>query len=140
MIKELGLALFVSPFAAVFIVLPFLPPSPEYLAKREEAANQERLVQDRMVSVQVQECLEAKGPWKCYVSLKEADEASRIKDGDPRVTRLAKLTSAEDVLRFCDLPRKVDCANEMFGSGFKAADIQSALVSLDEVAAASKQP
>lgn len=138
MIKELGLALILSPFAAVFIVLPFVPPSPEYLAKREEAANQERLVQDQMVSTQVQECLEAKGPWRCYVSLKDADEGSPIKDGDPRVTRFAKLISAEDVLRFCDLPRKVDCANEMFGSGFKAADIQSAVVSLDEVVGANK--
>jgi hypothetical protein len=140
MIKELAQAVVIAVPTALCISALFYQPTPEMEAQRQEKLRLDRLEEDRIVSVKVQECLEAKGPWKCYVSLKEEDESSPVKRGASRLTRLATLTQAKEVLRFCDLPRKVDCANEMFGAGFKAVDIQGALASVDEIVAVSGEP
>ena len=125
MVNSFCQALVVSPILALLIAASFFEPSPQFKAERAEELRLQR--EDELVSVKVQECLDTMGPWKCYVALKEMDEISPIKDRQTRTVRLANLITATDVLNFCDLARKVDCANKMFGAGFRTSDVQDAL-------------
>jgi hypothetical protein len=137
MLKPFLQALVVSPFLALLIAMLFCSPSPEYQAQRAEELRVQAMEKDRAITTGVGVCLEKMGPWVCYKALKSADVDHPIRGGEARTARFASISSAKDVLEFCDLPRKVDCANQMFGNGYRMEDVQVALKSFGELNSAS---
>jgi hypothetical protein len=114
-----------------FIILPFTPDGAEHIRKaelqRKESEYQQRLAVDAAVTNSVASCLTTLGPWKCFGQLSDLDKTDPVSFGHPRTERLAAISSAQDVLLFCDLPRKVDCANQMIGQGYDAGEVAAAL-------------
>lgn len=121
MVKSLASALVISPFLALLVSAAFYQPSPESKAA---------LAEDDSITSGVRACLEAKGPWKCFETLQQADADLPLEKGEPRTLRLASLVTAQQVIEFCDLQRKVDCANRMFGSGYDVNEITAGLAAV----------
>lgn len=122
----------------VGVITPFLfiavaAGHPDVNKRIEERRQEEKIAADKLISDQVKLCLDQKGPWKCYEALMELDEEYPVENGQTRLARFVSLTTAQEVLELCDLPRRVDCANKMFGGGYKSAEIQQALKDVGEL-------
>lgn len=122
-------ALFAIPLS--FALMPLLPGWDESMERaaieRKTQEHQQQLADDERLTKGVAECAKALGPWKCFEKLAEMDDDHPLDFGGTRTSRLISISPAIEVLSLCDLPRKVDCANQMIKHGYNASEVSLAL-------------
>lgn len=129
--KFLGAVIVAIPtllFLDATIISPLQMQFQEEMRKRDEERTQARLVQERLDG-DVASCLRGESPWNCFLKLGDMDRADPVPPdaGASRIRRLATSVSAQEVLAFCNEPRKIDCAEQMIGDGYSRHDVHSAL-------------
>lgn len=109
------------------LIMPFTQSWRDAEQKRKIEFHEKQLADDALITKNVGLCLESKGPWKCFERVLELDAKDKPRIGELRVSRLAAISPAKEALLFCDLPRKVDCANKMIGHGYNVTEVKTAL-------------